>query len=139
MNVSRTTSTVSVHGQSHAISMCALPTAFTVNCCIQSRSGCRARDGGGERAREGRLIAAVERGEIDSFHGGIELAFVIVLAVGECRRCLFGGDDVAAQFAGIGLAGIIDEELCAGEASVFGVVRSADGDVDLLARERRFR
>ncbi len=47
-------------------------------------------------------------------------------------------DDVAAQIAGVGLAGIIDQELRAGEAAVFGVVRSANGDVDLLARNGVF-
>lgn len=97
--------------------------------------GCATRRRG---AGEGRLIVAVERGEIDSFYGRIELALVIVLAVGECCRCLFGGDDVAAEVARIGLAGIIDEELGSSEAAVFGVVRSANGYVDLLARNGVF-
>ena len=61
--------------------------------------------GGIERARESRLIAAIERGEIDGFDGGIELALVIVLAVGEGGGGLFGGDDSPRRSPGSGWPG----------------------------------
>ena len=89
-------------------------------------------------ACESLLVAAVEGGEIDGFDGIRELLPMLRLAGGEAAENVFRGKNFVAQHSGIGLPGVIDQQLRSLKAPALGVEGNLDGDRDLLAGDGFF-
>ena len=82
----RTTSTVSVQGHSHAMSMCEFPAARIVNCFSHGFSGSSFACACRSDSSKARLISLVERRKINGFHSRVELAFALQLCRLETPR-----------------------------------------------------
>ena len=91
--------------------------------------------GGLERTGEGRLIAAIEGGEVDRLDGGVQLLPPLGVAFRKADEQGFGGEDLFPQQARIGLPRCVNEKLGADEPGARRVVRP-DGHQHFLPRDR---
>jgi len=85
--------------------------------------------GNGERHH----VAARKGAEVDSLHGILKLLAMLRLSTGKAGEHIFSGEDLIAQGAGVGLAGVIDQQLRPLKPTGLGVEWNLDGQRNLLA------
>ena len=104
-----------------------------MNWLLQSLRGWSACAAASSERLNAGLIAAIERGQIDGLHGGVQLALMLGRRRGRAVEQHFGRLNFAAEGSGVRLPGIVHLNLRALKASGRRMKRHLDGDHELLA------